>query len=121
MLCAELNVMVVAQTLNTSNTMFTGFPFYPSVVKNRLVCPVVLHGVHNIAASINGALGLKVEVVVKHTRHTGHHGAGVLTWRKVVMSTDVVQIAAFHHDSYSSDFFSSELHFLFFLQKKKQS
>ena len=37
--------------------------------------------VHNMAASINGALGLKVEVVVKHMRHTGHHGAGALTWR----------------------------------------
>lgn len=33
-----------------------------------------------MAASINDALGLKVEVVVKHTRRTGHHGAGVLTW-----------------------------------------
>lgn len=32
-----------------------------------------------------GIMGLKVEVVVTHTRHTGHHGAGVLTWRMVQM------------------------------------
>lgn len=50
----------VAQTLNTSDLVWY-------TVHNRAAIR---------AASINDALGLKVEVVVKHTRHTGHHGAG---------------------------------------------